>query len=286
VSTSAEAEEALTELLAGLYGSSPATYRDAETGLTSVSVFLKRRPAESAPGKIRQAIRNWKAYGLDTGSVKVRVRRLQPQDWAESWKRHFAPLEIGSALLVRPSWSRKRPRQGQREIVIDPGLSFGTGQHPTTKFCLEQIAATREITHDQSFLDIGTGSGILAMAAAKLGYRPVAAFDNDPEAVRTAVQNARANGVGRALEIRRQDLKQLPPGSQKRYSLVCANLLFTLLIEERNKIISRLSLNGTLVIAGVLRTEFTEVRQAYEQAGLKLLSSRSEKEWMSAAFRR
>src|SRR5439155_23112501 len=118
----------------------------------------------------------------------------------------------GLALLLKPSWSRCRARRGQAVVVLDPGLSFGTGQHPTTRFCLEQIVARRTQDRGQSFLDMGTGSGILAIAAAKLGYHPVAAFDVDAHAVRIARANARKNGVADTLHPRRQDLRQLPAG--------------------------------------------------------------------------
>ena len=139
---------------------------------------------------------------------------MRREDWAESWKRHFKPIEIGDALLVKPSWSKRRPRKNQAVVILDPGLSFGTGQHPTTAFCLREIVRLKlakergrlarefktrhhadEPSALQSFLDIGTGSGILAIAAAKLGYQPVHAFDFDAEAVRIARANARANRV-------------------------------------------------------------------------------------------
>jgi ribosomal protein L11 methyltransferase len=197
------------------------------------------------------------------------------------------PIEIGTALLIKPSWNRRKPRKGQGMVVLDPGLSFGTGQHATTGFCLRQLVA--KSNHEtrnskQSFLDIGTGSGILAIAAAKLGYSPVYAFDFDPESVRVARANARKNGVLGKIQITRQDLTRIPQRSIKKYDIVCANLISNLLIAERERIISRLKPDGTLVLAGILKTEFSLVNSAYEQAGLKLIASRAEKEWRSGAF--
>jgi ribosomal protein L11 methyltransferase len=172
--------------------------------------------------------------------------------------------------------------------VLDPGLSFGTGQHPTTGFCLQQLVAHSEKFNGRNaqgaFLDIGTGSGILAIAAAKLGYMPVEAFDFDAEAVRIARENARKNGVSRKVNIRREDVTKLASRSRKKYDLVCANLISTLLVAERRRIIARLKSGSILVLAGILASEFASVRSAYERGGLQLVASRTEKEWRSGAF--
>src|ERR1019366_8464695 len=159
--------------------------------------------------------------GLDIGPGRISLLGVSREDWAESWKLHFKPLLIGSALLLKPSWSRRRPGKGQAVVVLDPGLSFGTGRHPTTAFCLRQLVARRRSGESQSCLDIGTGSGILAIAAAKLGYAPVDAFDFDPEAVRIARANARRNGVAARIRFQRRDLTKLPRRSARQYSLIC-----------------------------------------------------------------
>jgi len=209
------------------------------------------------------------------------VRR---EDWAESWKRHFKPIGVGNQLLIKPSWSQRRPRKHQAVVVLDPGLSFGTGQHPTTSFCLGEIARCRKSGTRQSFLDIGTGSGILAIAAAKLGFGPVDALDFDPEAVRTARGNARINRVQAKLKIRPGDATKFSARPARKYDLVCANLISDLLIAERWRIAARLVQGGTLVVAGVLKSEFQEVQAAFEDVGLNLVSSKTEKEWRSGSF--
>jgi ribosomal protein L11 methyltransferase len=140
----------------------------------------------------------------------------------------------------------------------------------------------RKSDTSQSFLDIGTGSGILAIAAAKLGYARVLAFDFDPDAVRIAKQNAAANRV--EITIRQQDLAKLPLQSSRRFNVVCANLTYDLLIQQRDRILGRLEPAGTLVLAGILRKQFPAVRQAYVAAGMKLAAQRSAGEWQSGAF--
>jgi len=135
-----------------------------------------------------------------------------------------------------------------------------------------------------SFIDIGTGSGILAIAAAKLGAKPIEAFDFDPEAVRVAKENARRNRVERKLKLTQQDVTKIPRKPLRRFDLVCANLISNLLVAERERIIARVAPTGTLVLAGILQTEFDSVRKSFESRGLQLVRQRNEKEWASGAF--
>jgi len=192
-------------------------------------------------------------------------------------------LSIGGALLLKPSWSRRNARPGQRVVVLDPGLSFGTGHHATTSFCLREVV--RFCAHGGgSFLDMGTGSGILAIAAAKLGANPIEAFDFDPDSVRVARENARRNRVAARLKLAQADLTQLPHQPARRFDLVCANLISNLLVRERKRIVARVAVGGMLVLAGILQTEFEPVRAAFEAEGLRLVRQRQEKEWTSGAF--
>ena len=242
--------------------------------------------------EISAGLQRIKNCGLKIGAGKIKIAKVRREDWAESWKRHFKPIEIGNSLLVKPSWSKKRPRKNQAVVILDPGLSFGTGQHPTTEFCLREIVASalrakiepQARRYAKSFLDIGTGSGILAIAAAKLGYKPVRAIDFDPEAVRVARANARVNGVLKKIKIARGDVTKLSTKPKEQFDLVCANLISNLLIAERKKIVAQLKPGGVLVLAGILKSEFSEVQKEFENLGLKLISSRSKKEWRSGSF--
>lgn len=286
VPVTAEAEEAVSELLGSVLGTPPATWRDERTGRTLVSAYVDtpRAWSEEARAQIKAGLTRIRQCGLPLGRHRIQVTRLRPEDWANSWKRHFRTMEFGSALLVKPSWIRRRPRAGQQVVVLDPGLSFGTGQHPTTAFCLEQIVANRKPGAEQSLLDIGTGSGILAIAAVKLGYRPVKAYDFDPDAVRVARANARQNGVARRLEIARRDLTREPLRSVLKFDIVCANLILDLLLSERVRIVNRLRPHGVLVLAGILREQFPAVARAYGRLGLQLKVGRQQNEWRSGVF--
>ena len=286
VTTAPEAEDAVGELLSGIFNLAAAAYFDLESQTSRVSVFLEAGKFSTAKARkeISSGLARIKDCGLNTGAAKIEIARVKREDWAESWKRHFHPLEIGKKLLVKPSWSKKRPTKNQAVVVLDPGLSFGTGQHPTTSFCLRQIARCHKSGVTRSFLDIGTGSGILAIAAAKLGYAPVEAFDFDPESVRVAKENASKNKVADRIKLTRGDITKLPMKPARQFDLVCANLISNLLIVERQRIANRLKPDGTLVLAGILAAEFAEVERAFADVKLKRCASRVEKEWCSGAF--
>ena len=285
---SAEAAEAVTELLERVLGVSPVTYVDTRTRRTTVSAYLARPSdwSDQARAQLAAGLAHVRHCGLHPGRARITATKLRHEDWAESWKRHFHAMEFGPSLLVKPSWIRRAPRAGQQVVILDPGLSFGTGQHPTTGFCLKQIVACRRPVPVPSLLDIGTGSGILAIAAARLGYRPIAAFDFDPDAVRIAKANARLNGVGRRIRFEARDLACEPLRHVQKYDVVCANLIHDLLLAQRRRILSRLQPGGTLVLAGILQTQFPQVVRAYGEAGLQLTSTRREREWQSGAFAR
>jgi ribosomal protein L11 methyltransferase len=303
VTTTLEAEDAVAELLGATLGQPASAHFNVETQISVVSIFgLKNKIfARETRAEVSAGLKRIKNCGLNIGSGKIKTAKVRREDWSESWKRHFKAIEIGDALLIKPSWVKRKPRKNQALVILDPGLSFGTGQHATTSFCLHQIVAAvcgppqtqrnakgagidQGVATANSFLDIGTGSGILAIAAAKLGYQPVRAFDFDPEAVRIAHANAQGNQVQGKLKITRDDVTKLSLRPPRKYDLVCANLISNLLITERRRIVAQLHRGGTLVLAGILRSEFPQVQKAFEDLGLQLFRCKIEKEWRSGSF--
>lgn len=301
VTTTLEAEDAVAELLGATLGQPVSSHFDVEKDSCLVSLFGPQKAIlnRGCRQAISAGLARIKDCGLNTGPGKIKAAKVRREDWAESWKRHFKAIEIGKALLIKPSWIKRKPRRDQAVVILDPGLSFGTGQHATTSFCLHEIARLRpaavvnqrgdrqssNATVARSFLDMGTGSGILAIAAVRLGYGPVRAFDFDPESVRVARVNVRNNHVEGALKIGFADVRRLPLQPRTRFHLVCANLISNLLIAERQRIVSQLHPGGTLVLAGILKQEFARVQDAFEGLGLKLASAKVEKEWRSGSFR-
>lgn len=284
---SQQTEETVAELLTARFGEPASIYTDLAKGRTTVTAYLAERPdwSKATRASLGQALRQIESFASSVVSSRITLTRVRSEDWTESWKRHFKPLQIGTKLLIKPSWSRRTASRGQVEVVLDPGLSFGTGQHPTTSFCLRELARRRIPGRAQSFLDIGTGSGILAISAAKLGYRPVDAFDLDPDAIRVSRANARLNEVTDRIRFRCQDLAGRTGDAGILYSVICANLTSDLLLIQRDRILGRLQQDGILILAGVLKTEFRQVQTAYQAAGLRLVRSRIEREWRSGTFR-
>ncbi len=286
ISTTAEAEEAVGCLLERVFQKPVSVYCDEATGTRKVTLYPERlpRPARAMRAQLRGALRQLQNCGLDFGAGKITVKPLPRENWAESWKRHFKPIDIDGLLLIKPGWSRRRPRPGQRVVILDPGLSFGTGHHPTTLFCLQQLAHCRRPGEKQSFLDIGTGSGILAIAAAKLGYTPVEAFDFDPAAIRVSRQNVKINRVRHRLWPQQKDLSKLKGRNVKAYDIICANLARDLLISEASTICARLEPGGKLIVAGILRRQFGEVQKTLRRFHLTLQVAMSDKTWQSGQF--
>lgn len=298
--TAPDAAEAVGELLLRTTGESPVLTHDRVTGLATAAVYAQNGGAWVLPDAgpvsparlrtlLRTGLRAIADCGLDPGPARIAFRRVPALDWRESWKRHFKPLAIGRHLLVRATWHRRRPVPGQAEIILDPGLSFGTGQHPTTEFCLREIARLRpRAGRSASLLDVGTGSGILAIAATRLGYAPVEGFDFDPEAIGVARENAQANRAEKALRLRVGDVARLParPARPLRRTVVCANLTADLLLKHAARLAAHVEPGGHLLLAGILATEFAQVRTAFSALGLVPSRDARKGEWHSGSFER
>lgn len=287
-----EAEEAMAEWLERETGVTPVVTQDRETGWSTAAVFMPEAGEGNAgqgdPGwrrRLREGLREVAACGLAIGPGTIRWRRVRVMDWAESWKRHFPPLRVGGRLLVRPSWSRRRPGRGEVELVLDPGLSFGTGQHPTTLHCLRELVRLRGRMAGSGLLDVGTGSGILALAGARLGYEPVVGFDFDEEAVAVALGNAERNGLVTRVQLEWGDAMRLPRRPSRRYGVVCANLTADVLLGSLERLRLQVVPGGYLVVAGILAEEFERVSAEFEGAGLRRERQWGKAEWCSGTFR-
>lgn len=256
---------------------------DRETGRVWHTVY-------SATPELRAAARErfgaelpaWKELGVDIGDVAE--FDLKSEEWTEAWKKFFKPLEISPRLLVRPEWLNDRPKPGQKLLTVDPGLSFGTGQHPTTLFCLQTIDRLSQSGEARSLLDAGCGSGILAIAGALLGYDPVDAFDFDPDAVESAKANLARNNVTSVVPTV-ADANEYP-GRAGGYDLVCANILGHLLRAFRVRIGSWVKPGKYLCLAGILNEEFEPLAADYTALGFEELGRTTLKEWTSGVFRK
>ena len=218
--------------------------------------------------RVKEAIGRLRAFGLGPVS-EVAVRRIADEDWLEAWKAQFTPIQIGP-FFIRPSWSGAH---GQGTLlVLDPGMAFGTGLHPTTQQCLEAVGEMD--VAGRSVLDVGTGSGILAIAAAKHGARPVVAVDTDPLAVKAARENAARNAV--AVEVREGSAEAV----DGRFDVVLANLVADVLVTVAPDLRVRLADRGALVCAGIVADKEARVADALVASGLHVTGRDQQGDWV------
>lgn len=285
VNTSPFAEDLVSALLESVFKSTPSVWSDLDANKSKVSVYLEREDITKIEEElIRQGINAIDDSGFDVGEGVWEITPVKREDWSQSWKRHFHPIEVSNRLLVKPEWEDVKAKSGQIVVTLNPGLSFGTGHHPTTLFCLKQLAEHAPNNEQRSFLDAGSGSGILAISAAKLGYSQIVAWDFDPQAVRVARENAKQNNLDGELSFDVKDLTQMTTGGQK-FDVICANLIYDLLIDESEKLISWTASDGCLILAGILKEQFSLVRDTFCRAGMKMIDNEVCGEWCSGVFR-
>lgn len=231
---------------------------------------------------VTNAVKEWTPLGVRISAIEP--FELKKEDWAEVWKKYFDVIPVSETLVIKPSWLDVERKPGMAVVEIDPGMSFGTGQHATTYYCLKTIDRLAGKPGVKSMLDAGCGSGILTIAAALRGYDPVDAFDNDPDAVRIAAENLALNRIGTVSPIVGD--AAVWQGRAEQYDLVCANILGHLLVAFRNNIVSWVRPGGYLTLAGILSTEFDGVAAAFIELGFEELDRETLREWTSGLFRK
>jgi ribosomal protein L11 methyltransferase len=235
-------------------------------------------------GNKKRKIRNYlSSLGDVPGGFFLRQRLIREEKWAEAWKANFKTFHATPHLVIKPPWEDYAGRKGEIVIEIDPGMAFGTGGHPSTRMCL---AALEELIpafpHRPTILDVGTGSGILAIAAQKLGAGKIVALDIDPIAVDSARKNAAANGDERGIDFRVAS----PGGLRRGFDIVVANLLPQELIVLTPSLAGRTRPGGYLILSGILRMQKTEIHSAFAKRGLSLRDSRELKGWVCLEYRK
>lgn len=207
--------------------------------------------------------------------VELSPRTVDDQEWETIWRAHFPVLAVGRRLVVKPSWEEHRARRGQVVLEIDPGMAFGTGHHATTRLCL--VALERHLAPGMAVLDVGTGSGILAIAAAKLGASAVAALDINPVAVDVARSNIASNGVAGVVSVELGGLPfERPLGP---FDIVMANILSTVVCELAPHLAGALRPGGVLVASGFIDVHCPEVSERLRQEGLAVVETMAEGDW-------
>ena len=210
---------------------------------------------------------------------EVTTRLVDEADWAEEWKRHFPVLRVGRRLVIRPTWREHEAAPDDVVLDLDPGMAFGTGLHPTTRLCLAALErlADRGAIDRRRVLDVGCGSGILAIGAVRLGAASALGVDTDPLAVEATMANARRNRLGRRITACAGSL----PSGKGQFDVVLANLIASLLVRLASDLRDELAPGGTLLASGIFIDRETEVREAFEAVGLRVTDRLAEGDWVA-----
>jgi len=206
-------------------------------------------------------------------------------DWGEQWKKYFKPVRVSNNIIIKPTWERYSPAGHDIVIDIDPGMAFGTGQHSSTMMCImaiEKILLEDNEREEYDILDVGTGTGVLAICAAKLGARMVTGIDIDPKAVEIAGKNIAINGVQDRVEIINRDIA-LFKGS---FDLIAANLISGALIKLHSHLISLTKPGGYIIASGITEQDAKDVQKIFCNGETELYETRSEDEWVCFTFKK
>ena len=264
----------------------------------TVRVYVPADAAgEEARARIAEGMGQLQQIGA--GNIgEVAVRRLAEEDWANAWKEHYHVTHLGRRVVVKPSWRDYEPRPGEAVVELDPGMAFGTGLHPTTRNCI--LALEETLAPGDHVLDVGTGSGILALAALKLGAAHVLALDVSAVAVAATRANAAANGVGDRLDARLATLEgaagepfvPLPPGIEElgaaigTYDVVLANIIARVIAQLAPALLRATRPGGTLIASGIIAERRGEAEEPLRAAGLVDVRALVEGDWVTLVGRR
>jgi ribosomal protein L11 methyltransferase len=246
-----------------------------------VRAFVRARDpagAVAATAEVAEALGHLQAFGLrPIGELETRL--VHEEDWADAWKAYFPVLRIGRRLVIRPTWRRHRRRPDDVVIAMDPGMAFGTGLHPTTRLCLAALEPLADdgTLADARVLDVGCGSGVLAIAAVRLGAASALGVDIDPIAIEATAANAGRNRLRRRVRAR---LGSLPSG-EPAFDVVLANLIAGVLVPLATPLRDELRPSGTLIASGIFIDREAEVRAAFDAAGLAVRDRSAEGDWVA-----
>jgi ribosomal protein L11 methyltransferase len=228
--------------------------------------------AEEALAQARAAVARWSEGGAAVDPARVHLAKAMPEaEWRDAWKRFFKVTRITRQFVVVPSWESYQATPDDVVIELDPGMAFGTGTHATTRAVLEEMQALADAGGSfPEVLDVGAGSGILAIAALKLWGGRAVAIDNDPIALETCLDNARKNGVADRLEAKKLSLAE----DHSHYPLVLANIQAHVLRELRQPLCERVAAGGTLILSGILTPQAAALAEEFVAAGMNLVRTR------------
>lgn len=261
-----------------------AVLRELNSNVTLVKAYIPLDITDETVKKIAADLdalkKNCAENGIETGSLETVKRIVDGDDWIEIWRKHYRPIELGNVLIC-PAWIERKPKEGQVEIIIDSNMAFGTGEHETTSMVISLMQ--NYVKDAETVIDVGTGSGILGIAAAKLGAKKVVMTDIDYVAVKSAKHNCEINGVADKCEV---DLNNLLDDKNITGDLVLANITADVLLILSESIPSRVKNGGVLIMSGIIKSRVNEVIDRYSAIDFELVQRKDEGEWTALVMKK
>ena len=256
---------------------------EAKRGVCRITFYVSAdQEGMDTVAKVRLALSQLKSRRDDCGSLVMTMAQMDDADWENNWKQFYKPMEIGERLIVVPEWESAKTH-GRIPLILNPGLTFGTGSHATTRLCL--TALEKHVTGGQRVLDLGCGSGILSIAALLLGADHAFACDIDEKCVDVAYENAALNGIGKdRYTVRWGDVlsdKQLQKEMGEQYDIIAANIVSDVIIGLAPQVRPFLKEGGLFLTSGIIDTRAAEVAQKLRDAGWEIVEERSSEGWFS-----
>ncbi len=246
--------------------------------------FPRAWEAETIGRDVRRFLRGLSDLYSHGGEPRLQWQLVKDEDWNFSWRRFIKPQKVGRFFWVSPPWLAPPKFRRRQVITIEPGMAFGTGAHATTRGCLEFIERAVDALGGARFsaLDVGSGSGILAIALAKLGAKRVWAVDNDPVALRVARENLRCNGVEKNVYLSRTELSRI----RNSFPVVVANLTAETILDLAAALEKKVARKGFLILSGILRQKAHDIRRRFTSTGFRVAARKREKEWVTLLLKR
>ncbi|CAM4519590.1 ribosomal protein L11 methyltransferase [Paenibacillus endophyticus] len=261
--------------------------------------FNQDTDMEELIASIRPRVEELREFDIDPGTVEYSALVIDEEDWATAWKQYFKPLRISETLTIKPTWEVYEAGPNERIIELDPGMAFGTGTHPTTALCLQTLETV--IRGGEEMIDVGTGSGILAIGACRLGVKNVLALDLDPVAVSSATENVKLNELSEQVEVRLSDLlgvikegqsgeaggsAPLTTAVKVPVDLVVANILAEIILLFVDDVYEALKPNGIYIASGIYKNKEDDVEEGLIRSGFEIVEKRRDEDWIAFIARK
>lgn len=248
--------------------------KSGQDGVLIKTYISEERNVMEVIENIKQKILGLKDYGIDIGEGSVSLGQVKEEDWANEWKKYYKPTKVGQKIVVKPTWEDYENQEGDLVIELDPGMAFGTGTHETTSMCIRELE--KYVDGTKRVFDIGCGSGILAIAAAKLGAKEVVAGDLDEVAVKVSKENCELNNVSDKVIVKHGSLFEVVEGNA---DVIVANIIADIIKILANDVSKFLSKDGVFISSGIIHAKINEVVEALEKNGFEIVEIVKLGEW-------